>query len=458
MKNKKNYFGIVVIVLICFLYVIDKEKRRADCDEISEVQIEDVSAKEDTSEDSIEKTKMKEESLPEETKKEIGEYHNSYHIMFCPRLENPHLANEEYYWLGENYALELGYLMKDIEGVNEYNRLDYATPFVLVKMPENKEKECRLNRLLIMEGIERLPAGNEEEWWRNYEIQLDYRSDRYLCWRYISRASLPDEFDWKNLYFALDIENERMIEYPDSDLFMTKRIGKLYDEMKKKQEKTVEEQDAVQEEGQYELNQSLIECNGTVFPVVKVTGLKDEAKQERINQILQEPLKACIRNEGWEDYESRQKIFNSTQIYISYKSKRWLSVVYSVQVNKNPGKWADGICDLAVVIDMQTGERVLLDDLVDMGGFKNWMYIWGIIPEDDAKQEKSLLGATRTEQENLLEMEEDSEFAMEDYLMDWTVFYLYEGKLILMESQSFYDFEIPLPEIYEYLKVDPWYD
>ena len=42
-------------------------------------------------------------------------------------------------------------------------------------------------------------------------------------------------------------------------------------------------------------------------------------------------------------------------------------------------------------------------------------------------------------------------------MTDWDSFYLYKGKLVILRLDSYYDFEIPLPEIYEYLKVDPWY-
>ncbi len=99
----------------------------------------------------------------------------------------------------------------------------------------------------------------------------------------------------------------------------------------------------------------------------------------------------------------------------------------------------------------------MLDDLMEVEGLKNWMVFeyGGAVKADSIEQ---FNGLVRTEKENLDDMDYTGKLAMQNYQNDWLTFYLYRGKLVLLDSESLADLEIPLPEIHEYLKVDPWYD
>lgn len=44
------------------------------------------------------------------------------------------------------------------------------------------------------------------------------------------------------------------------------------------------------------------------------------------------------------------------------------------------------------------------------------------------------------------------------YRCTWWSFYISQGKTEILNGWSSFDIEIPLPEVYEYLKIDPWYD
>lgn len=340
------------------------------------------------------------------------------------------------------------------EGLYDENR--YGMGIMQIEIPDDKERENRINRMLVEEGMKRLPSGKEKEWWETMKMHLDYRSDRYLCWHYIPRSLLSGDYEWENLYFTLDLEKEKLLEYPGEVLDYT-GWGDLYEEMEESWEKTVEEQDACQSERGYALHEIQSECDGTTFSTVEVTGLADEEIQKRINGHLQEGLRACIENEGWEDgTDRRQLLFDETRIFVSYKSARWLSIVYSIPTDSY-WRWDDEICDLPVVVDIQTGERVMLDDLMEVEGLKNWMafeYGWAV----KADKIEQFNGLVRTERENLDDMDYNGELAMQHYQNSWITFYLYRGRLILLDPESLADIEIPLPELYEYLKVDPWYD
>lgn len=349
-------------------------------------------------------------------------------------------------------------------GWNKSNEDRRGMGIIQITIPDDKKREKRINRMLVEESMKKLPGKQEQEWWDMVKLHIDYRSDRYLCWHYIPRSSFSEDCEWENLYFTLDLEKEKLLEYPGEvplgEIWTGQYLGELYKEMEENWEKTVEEQDAEQNEKGYSLHETRSECDGIVFPVVEVSGLEDETIQERINEHLQEGLKAFIKNVGWEDdTDQRQYLFDQTKTYISYKSDRLLCVVYSISIE---GPWMDddGIFDLAVVVNIQTGERVMLDNLIDMDGLIDWMILeyprmYGIGIEYRYK------GLIRTERENLKEMEDmgyAGSGAMQYYQNEWFTFYLYRGRLILLDRGSAFDYEIPLPEIYEYLKVDPWYD
>ena len=108
-------------------------------------------------------------------------------------------------------------------------------------------------------------------------------------------------------------------------------------------------------------------------------------------------------------------MFEDIKIFLAYKTKKWLSVVYSIKADEPSIKTGKGLAEIGITINMQTGERVMLDDLFSLQDLEGWLVGHG-----------------------------------------FNEVYLYRGELVLMDA--LFVNEIPLPEIYEYLKVDPWYD
>ena len=347
--------------------------------------------------------------------------------------------------------------------IGEVEYQPYFVPVLLVEIPDDRQKEERINRMLLEHYVEVLPDAEEEEWWRMQEIRITYRSERYFCFRYVSNTALPEGCNYNDLYITLDLEQEKIIPYP----VLTENVEKydpcdywgwepVYQEMEAYQEKTVAEQSALQGEPSYEVQMITAECDGIVFSCVGIDGMSDGEKQERINSILQEPIRTCIMNEGWDSDSEKQKLFDKVKIYIAYQSEEWLSVVYSVTVCR-PYKSSDGVADFGVTVDLQSGERVMLGDLFEIDDLMAWIYISGRYAENSASQRE--LGFLLTEEEVLSHIQgkplTEGHFFVKRYADRFNTFYLYEGQLVILQVMG--SFDIPLPEICEYLKVDPWY-
>ena len=270
----------------------------------------------------------------------------------------------------------------------------------------------------------------------------------------MSSSPLPQECKWEDLYFGLDVEEGKLLEHPhEVYLYSWQDEEKPYLKMEEGWEKTVAEQMADHKATEYKLHETQGECDGTVFPAVKVTGMTDEAVQKKLNEHLQEGLREFIQNERWIDKGYRQELLQKTKIYISYKSERLLSVVYSIPIS-DQNELDDGILDIPIVLDMQTGERLKLDDLIEVEKLKFWLVCHGIVSDNFTWQ---MYGIISQERELFYGYSVNWYMEFSEYTA-LDKFYLDRGRLILLEYRSTGDDKIPLSEIYECLKVDPWYD
>lgn len=250
-----------------------------------------------------------------------------------------------------------------------------------------------------------------------------------------------------------------MVDYPEIetewsryDKFMN---GSLYKEMEQWLEKSVEEQDSLRGKCSYGVYEKTAECQGIFFPCVQIEGLEDQEKQEQINQLLQVPLSDLITYDKSEE-EYKAHFYGSAKIYIAYKSEEWLSVVYSIQMEEASKNFGDGIADIGITVNIKTGERFMLDDFFEVERFSNWLAAAG---RAGTMRTDYLLGSIMTEQE-LAERYDDEiiGITVNSYRRDLCSFYIYKGKIVLLNGSSAFDVEIPLPEVYEWLKTDPWYD
>lgn len=113
--------------------------------------------------------------------------------------------------------------------------------------------------------------------------------------------------------------------------------------------------------------------------------------------------------------------------------------------------------EMGVTVNMKTGERYMLDDLFELRGLNKWMSVNDFHCIDDSGG--CVLGERR-----LAENRKKDEFYEGDNIITrltfpsdaWISFYLYAGRVVFVGC-DYDDYTIELPDIYEYLKVDPWY-
>lgn len=323
---------------------------------------------------------------------------------------------------------------------------------------ENIEKENRLNVLILERCNSVLPK--EKAWMDKAELMITFRSENYLCFEYISHAAIPEDYDYKQLYFTLDLEEERWEEYP---VIETKYIdeyngifidGGMEEEQKEFNGKTVEEQNSLRGDAGYDVYEQTITCEGISTSCVQVRGLEDSDKEKQINQLLQEPLITLIQSGEAENFKDFGiGVFEDIKIFLAYKTEKWLSVVYSIKADEPSIKTGKGLAEIGITINMQTGERVMLDDLFSLQDLEGWLVGHGF--NEVYLYDNNIHGTVLTEKEIISQLDVKGQRALL-YYNTALKFYLYRGELVLMDA--LFVNEIPLPKIYEYLKVDPWYD
>lgn len=326
-------------------------------------------------------------------------------------------------------------------------------PALQVCFPEDEEKEKKINQLILTRCSEVLPT--DPEWIEEAQIEVIYRSDKYFCFRYLENVFLPEYYDVTKLYFLIDLEKGELIEYPATGNEASNNLkftGDLYLEMEKYEEKTVEEQNALRCGADYDIYEETDSYADVAFSCVQVQGMKNTEIQSRVNEALKEPMIALIENE-----DNAAEYIGDVKIYIAYKTPKWLSIVYTFEISSFSEMW-DGCSDIGVTVNMETGERCMLDELFNMDdGLLEFLCANTTWDEDSWM--KQLKGCVLTEEELLVYNQGGLEYEIRNYDgMQLCSFYLYSGKLVLTSPFSFADMEIPLPEISRYLTVDPWYE
>ncbi len=328
-------------------------------------------------------------------------------------------------------------------------------PILLLYIPDNPDKEERINSMLEKRYEKVLPM--DQEWLDSAVIRITYHSDRYLCFKYDFQRTLPEGYERQDLFFTLDLQQEKLIEYPEMKPQTVPRNlwvwGTVYEEMEEWQELSVEEQNRMRGGAEYQLYGDWFGYAGGQIPCIRVKGIGDSDLENRINEELCRPLRALLA--GQTDPDIIALFTNQMHCFVAYQTERYLSVVYLIECSEWD-KWSDGIAHIGVTIDMQTGERLRLDDLFDFDGLLWWLCMNDSMSEDGLR-ERLIRGSVLSEEEFV-------ENYCEDRVPVWYYedncysFYLYQGKVeIMVGPYQFMHQEIPLPEVYEYLKVDPWY-
>ena len=103
---------------------------------------------------------------------------------------------------------------------------------------------------------------------------------------------------------------------------------------------------------------------------------------------------------------------------------------------------------------MQPGARLRLDDLVEVEALKYWLVCQGVVSDSFTWQMHGIISM----EEELFLAYYGSGYGEYDKYTALDRFYLDRGRLILLKYQSSSDVNIPLSELFDCLKVDPWYD
>lgn len=387
--------------------------------------------------------------------------------MFMEETENVECVSEKIeneYEKDTSYEIHKIYACKDSLDMQELTDDLYfsgdvtAIPVLQFIFPNDSEKEDRINRMMIDRAFKTLPM--EQAWLNATEIQITYRSEKYLCFEYISKAHISNEFDFTKLNFTLDLQQEQWVEYPlkEEDCFFFEDTN-LYKEMENYVEMTVEEQSLLRGQTTYELYEQEMKEKNVTFPVVQVRGMSDEMKQKQINKLLREPMLTLAEDNQWteEKEDERKEILEGALIYIPYKTEEWLSILYIIPHGTGHYYFQKADLEMGITVNMQTGERYMLDDFFELYDLNEWMSVNGFGSIDYSGG--CVLGERR-----LAEKRKKDEFYEGDDIItrltfpaqSWLSFYLYDGRIVFVRC-DYNDYTIELPDIYEYLKVDPWY-
>lgn len=374
------------------------------------------------------------------------------------------IGTENEYEKDTSYEIHKIYACKDSLDMQELTDDLYfsgdvtAIPVLQFIFPNDSEKEDRINRMMIDRAFKTLPM--EQAWLNATEIQITYRSEKYLCFEYISKAHISNEFDFTKLNFTLDLQQEQWVEYPlkEEDCFFFEDTN-LYKEMENYVEMTVEEQSLLRGQTTYELYEQEMKEKNVTFPVVQVRGMSDEMKQKQINKLLREPMLTLAEDNQWteEKEDERKEILEGALIYIPYKTEEWLSILYIIPHGTGHYYFQKADLEMGITVNMQTGERYMLDDFFELYDLNEWMSVNGFGSIDYSGG--CVLGERR-----LAEKRKKDEFYEGDDIItrltfpaqSWLSFYLYDGRIVFVRC-DYNDYTIELPDIYEYLKVDPWY-
>ena len=334
-----------------------------------------------------------------------------------------------------------------------------------IRIPEDRQKEGRINEMLQKRYDEVIPT-DIDLLGSQVEVKVTYRSERYLCFECIYYSSLPENYDENQLKFTIDIEREKLIDYPvvEEDAYWWRKKFFTHYNLHREGDENIynlgrfeSEQDELWGETGYELWEQEIDFSGITIPCAQIKGMKDVKLQEKINLVLREPFEGLSQCVDWEEYREHWigAKLSGTQVYVTYKSEQWVSVLYSVDY-MDSSKWGGGKAEFGVTVNMKTGERCMLDDLIDINAYLEWRVINYVGDKDERQVREALESTVLTEPELIQDNYDYVENALTAYSTWRDSFYLSPGRLV-MRGTNFADIVYPLPEIYEWLKVDPWY-
>lgn len=234
-------------------------------------------------------------------------------------------------------------------------------------------------------------------------------------------------------------------------------VGKETEDIKKVQELFCAET----EEQEFVFYANGVKCS---IPYIKISGCPNKHLEWKINHKLWKD--ACWVFEcaemGDDLYDALFESGRTIKIVGCYQYGQFLSVVYESEfIERLPGK-----ISYAIVIDLLTGERILLEDMIkDREKMKDLLIHYfdnqereiGLFINNDNDAEDILFYGGMTEAETVVYQltgkgvyseQEDGEVGSISYLFDSVSFYLTEDNFVVLPKASYYE-----PLFFEWDKI-----
>jgi hypothetical protein len=170
-----------------------------------------------------------------------------------------------------------------------------------------------------------------------------------------------------------------------------------------------------------------------IVKYAQISGLGNESLENKTNQTLKESITAWI-NETCEWMER-------SEIVVKYKTPKYLSLCYVIEWNNSQ---KNGYMRIGITVDMQTGDRVYLNDLIkNTTNLKQKLvsYSYGTEfspPIDSEEADKIIHSASISETKYLEEIFKDDPYAynhINSYFTAKSSFYLTDNKLVITRDK-----------------------
>lgn len=168
----------------------------------------------------------------------------------------------------------------------------------------------------------------------------------------------------------------------------------------------------------------------------QISGLANEILEYNINQTLKSSITEWINKDcEW---------MEESQLDVKYKNSKYLSLCYIIEL-KDYKNYFSTYTRIGVTVDMQTGERVYLNDLIkDTSDLKQTLmsYSYGneVSPPIDSKEaDKIIYGASKSEKEYFEEIYETDPLVydfMFTYIRVKPTFYLTDKQLVITRDEN----------------------
>lgn len=169
----------------------------------------------------------------------------------------------------------------------------------------------------------------------------------------------------------------------------------------------------------------------------QISGLGNEGLESKINQILKLSITEWINK----DCEWAEKF----QVDVKYKTSNYLSLCYTIEWENSQGEdFMSTFTRIGVTIDMQSGERVYLDNLVkDTANLKQKLvdYSYGndFSPPIDSEEADKIIHYTSISEKKYLEEVYKTDPLVYSYMLSYIrkkpSFYLVDNKLVIIRNE-----------------------